>query len=112
MCPQVSTETISVNDEITVTASVKNTGSRTGKEVVQLYVRDEIASRARPVKLMKGFQKVTLDPGESKQVEFTLGPKDFGFYDAEGKLLLEPGRIQLMVGANSEELKSVAITLT
>ena len=110
--PQVSTDTISVNDEITVTASVKNTGSRTGKEVVQLYVRDEIASRARPVKLMKGFQKVTLDPGESKQVEFTLGPKDFGFYDAEGKLLLEPGRIQLMVGANSEELKSVAITLT
>lgn len=110
--PQVSSGEISINDEITVTVRVTNTGNREGQEVVQLYMRDEIASRARPIKQLRAFKKVALQAGESETVEFTLGPNDFGFYDAEGKLLLEPGGIKLMVGPNSEDLKDVTITLT
>jgi beta-glucosidase len=61
---------------------------------------------------MRGFRKVALQPGEEKQVSFVLGSNDFGFYDANGKLLLEPGRFQIMVGSNSEDLKSITLTLT
>jgi len=110
--PQVQSTKVSVNSDIKVTARVKNTGQRFGQEVVQLYIRDEIASRARPIKQLRGFQKVALKPGEEQQVEFTLGPHDFGFYDAEGKLLLEPGTLKVMVGAHSEELKDLTVTLT
>jgi beta-glucosidase len=101
-----------LGDEVRVSVQVKNTGDRDGQEVVQLYIRDEIASRARPIKLMRGFKKVGLKAGEAQQVEFNLGSPDFGFYDAEGNLLLEPGRFQIMVGPNSEDLKSVALTLS
>jgi beta-glucosidase len=101
-----------IGDDVKVAVTVRNTGSREGQEVVQLYIRDEIASRARPIKLMRGFRKVALQPGEEKQVSFVLGSNDFGFYDANGKLLLEPGRFQIMVGSNSEDLKSITLTLT
>lgn len=110
--PKVSADKISINDEVTVTVSVKNTGKTAGQEVVQLYVRDEIASRARPIKLLRGFEKVALEPGEERRVEFTLGPEDFGFRNADGQLLLEPGRIVLMSGANSVDLQKASLTLT
>lgn len=110
--PQVDRSEISITDTIKISVEVKNTGSRFGQEVVQLYIRDEIASRARPIKLLKGFEKVALSAGEEKQVEFVIGPNDFGFYDAEGKLLLEAGTLKVMVGNNSEDLKSTTITLS
>ncbi len=110
--PQVQSAEVSVSGEFKVTARVKNTGRRFGQEVVQLYIRDEIASRARPIKQLRGFQKIALEPGEERQFEFTLGPEDFGFYDADGKLLLEPGNLKVMVGTNSQELKSVTVALT
>ena len=110
--PHVQSKKVSVNDEIKVTVRVKNTGQYFGQEVVQLYLRDEIASRARPIKQLRGFQKIALEPGEDRQVEFTLGPEDYGFYNADGKLLLEPGTLKVMVGANSEELKELTVTLT
>ena len=110
--PQASMDEISVNDTVTVSVTVKNTGKIAGQEVVQLYVRDKIASRARPIKLLRGFEKVALEPGETRRVEFTLGPEDFGFRNAEGELQLEPGQIILMSGANSEDLKQSLLKLT
>ena len=109
--PKVQQTEFSKHHNVTVTVQVKNTGDRLGQEVVQLYIRDEIASRARPIKQLRGFVKVALKPGEVRQVEFTLEPSDFGFYNADGKLLLESGRIKLMVGSNSQDLKSLTISL-
>ncbi len=109
--PRMQNSEASTGDKVNVTVEVRNTGNRDGQEVVQLYIRDEIASRARPIKLLRGFKKIALKAGETQQVEFTLGSDDFGFYDADGKLLLEPGRFQIMVGPNSEDLKTVALTL-
>ena len=110
--PRLQSSEAGLGDDVRVSVQVKNTGDRDGQEVVQLYIRDEIASRARPIKLMRGYRKVALKAGEAQQVEFNLGSPDFGFYDAEGNLLLEPGRFQIMVGPNSEDLKSVALTLS
>ena len=110
--PRIQNTEVSMGDSVRVTVRVKNIGKRFGQEVVQLYIRDEIASRARPIKLLRGFKKVALEPGEAQEVEFSLGSNDFGFYDSNGKLLLEPGHMKLMVGTNSENLKSLTITLT
>ena len=110
--PRLQSSEASTGDKVNVTVEVKNTGNRDGQEVVQLYIRDEIASRARPIKLLRGFRKIALKADETQQVEFMLGSDDFGFYNADGKLLLEPGRFQIMVGPNSEDLKTVALTLT
>jgi len=110
--PRLNSSEAPKDETVEVTVSVKNTGDRDGQEVVQLYVRDEIASRVRPIKLLRGFKKIALKPGEEKQVSFTLGSGDFGFYDADGKLLLEPGQFKIMAGPNSEDLKSVSLTLT
>jgi len=104
--PTPSQAEISVNGKIEITATVKNTGNRQGQEVVQLYIRDEIANRTRPVKQMRGFQKVSLHAGEAQDVKFTLEPEDFGYFDGEGNLQLEPGRIKVMIGSNSQDLKS------
>ena len=87
-----------------MTAEVQNVGKRSGDEVVQLYIRDVAASVTRPVKELKGFQRITLQPGETKRVEFTLGPAQLGFYDRMMRFLVEPGEFKVMVGPNSEEL--------
>ena len=76
--------------------NLKNTGSRAGTEVVQLYLRDVAASAGpRPVRELKGFQKVLLQPGESRDVRFTLSDKELGYYDTKGDWLVEPGKFQL-----------------
>ncbi|HKO59604.1 MAG TPA: beta-glucosidase BglX [Pyrinomonadaceae bacterium] len=90
--------------KLTVTAEVRNVGKRAGDEVVQLYIRDMAASVTRPVKELKGFQRITLQPGETKRVEFTLGPDQLGFYDRMMRFAVEPGEFRVMVGPNSEEL--------
>ena len=72
--------------------------------MVQLYIRDVAATVTRPVKELKGFQRVTLRPGEKKRVEFTLGPKELGFYDRSMNFVVEPGEFKVMVGANSEDV--------
>ena len=82
-----------------------------GEETVQLYIRDVVASVARPVKELRGFQKVLLQPGESKTLTFKLGPEDLKFYDARMKWVFEPGEFKIMVGGNSDELKSSSIRL-
>ena len=89
--------------KITVTVTVKNTGSLEGTEVSQLYIRDKIASVVRPVKELKGFSRFSLKAGESRSIEFVLTPAELGFYDNNGNFITEPGDFDIMVGTNSEE---------
>ena len=101
---RLSSPQIGRTGSITVTAEVQNVGKRVGDEVVQLYIRDVAASVTRPVKELKGFQRITLQPGETKRVEFTLGPAQLGFYDRMMRFGVEPGEFKVMVGPNSENV--------
>jgi beta-glucosidase len=101
---QLSAPRIAANGKLTVSVEVENTGKRTGDEVVQLYIRDLVASMTRPVKELKGFQRVTLQAGEKKRVEFVLGPEHLGFWNREMRYVVEPGEFRVMVGANSAEV--------
>jgi beta-glucosidase len=101
---QLSAQRIPLNGKVTVSVNVENTGKRAGDEVVQLYIRDTSASVTRPVKELKGFQRVTLQPGEKKQVEFALTAEQIGFWNRQMRFTVEPGEFKVMVGANSEEL--------
>jgi beta-glucosidase len=88
---------------VRVRVRVQNSGDRDGDEIVQLYVRDPVASTTRPVKELKAFQKVTLAPGEAKTVLFELAASSFAFYDPQMKLAVEPGTIEVSVGTSSTE---------
>jgi beta-glucosidase len=101
---QLSAPRISANGKITVSVEVENTGRRAGDEVVQLYIRDVVATMTRPVKELKGFQRVSLQPGEKRRVEFVLGPEHLGFWNREMRYVVEPGEFQVMVGANSVDV--------
>ncbi|MCT4643566.1 MAG: beta-glucosidase BglX [Carboxylicivirga sp.] len=92
------------NNKVEVSVNVINTGEVAGEEVVQLYINDEVASVARPIKELKGFEKISLEPNEYKQIKFTIGEKELGFYNGEGKFLIEQGAFKVFVGTNSEEL--------
>ena len=98
-------------DNKQVSVVVKNTGSRDGDEVVQLYIRDVFASVSRPVKELKGFQRIHLKAGESKTVTFDLTPDLLSFYDIDGNLVLEPGDFVIMTGPNSRDVQSVTLTV-
>lgn len=100
----VDKKEISAGGSVTVTVHVTNTGSREGAEVVQLYVRDLVGSLTRPVKELKGFQKIMLKPGESRVVEFTLTEKDLSFYRADLTFGAEPGKFHVFVGGNSRDV--------
>ncbi|MFC6262047.1 beta-glucosidase BglX [Flavobacterium panici] len=90
-------------EKIEVSVDVTNTGNFDGKEVVQLYINDPVASIVRPVKELKGFELIELKKGETKTIHFTLTDKELGFYDNDGKFLVEPGLFNVMVGWNSNE---------
>jgi beta-glucosidase len=87
---------------IKVSATIKNTGKYAGEELVQLYIRDKVASIVRPVKELKGFEKIMLQPNESKKVTFILTDKELGFYNDKGIFIVEPGEFEVMVGTNSD----------
>jgi len=95
-----------------VSCEVRNTGSRAGDEVVQLYVRDEVSSVTRPIEELKGFRRVTLAPGESRTVTFELTPRELQFWNADMQRVVEPGTFSIMVGANSADLKKTLLTVT
>jgi beta-glucosidase len=84
-----------------VSVTLKNTGKLTGKEVVQLYIKDHYASVTRPVRELKGFELVSLKPNESKKIAFRLTEKELGFYNNDGDFVLEPGEFSIFVGGNS-----------
>ena len=94
-----------------VRVEVKNTGRYEGEEVVQLYVRDESASITRPVKELKGFEKIALKPGEGKAVVFDITDEQLGFYDNRMNFVVEKGDFTFMVGTNSRDVDAVSYTL-
>ncbi|MFN3761242.1 MAG: beta-glucosidase BglX [Algoriphagus aquaeductus] len=90
------------NQQVKIKVNVKNTGPREGEEVVQLYLHDHFSSLTRPVRELKGFQKISLQPGEVKSLEFLLGKEELGFFDGEGNLQVEPGEFTVMIGGSSK----------
>ncbi|HKI43893.1 MAG TPA: fibronectin type III-like domain-contianing protein, partial [Balneolales bacterium] len=113
---KVSSTSIKDSDSLDVRVTVKNTGGRAGKEVVQLYVHDHIKDVKQPVKELKDFAKVALNPGQSKEVHFKLGFRDFAYYDTEiSDWKVETGKFDIMVGGSSDNLplqKTVEVTST
>lgn len=95
--------------KLTATVTVTNDGAKEGKEVVQLYIRDLVGSITRPVKELKGFQKIDLKAGESQKVSFTITPEDLKFYNNDLKYDWEAGDFEIMVGSNSRDVKPVKI---
>jgi beta-glucosidase len=97
-----------------VTVKVENTGSRKGDEVVQLYIRDKVASLAQPVRRLRGFERITLDAGEQRTLTFELGADDLGFHtnDPRGEFVVEPGEFEIYAGGSSEAELHRTLTLT
>ena len=90
--------------KISIAVDIENTGNRSGAEVVQLYINDVVASITRPVKELKGFERIALEPGETKTVEFELPIETLGFYDKDMKFTVEPGMFRVMVGCSSKDI--------
>ena len=108
---QLSSPRMHKGDTLKARVTVKNTGKRAGETVVQLYLRDEVASISRPVKELKGFRKVMLQPGESKVVEFPIREEDLRFYDSNLRYASEPGEFKVMIGLDSDDVKESQFTL-
>ena len=104
----LSDNVMSVDGSITVSCQVTNTGVRVGKTVVQLYVRDLVGSCVRPIKELKGFEKVSLEPGESCTVSFSLEAKDLSFHNEKLEKIIEPGKFHLWIGKDSDDEKLFA----
>ena len=98
---RLSGSSVPTDGSITASVDVENTGTETGDEVVQLYLHDPVASISQPVRRLRGFERVTLAPGEKRTVTFTLDKSDFGFYDNHGKFVVEPGQIDVYAGNSS-----------
>ena len=109
---QLSAPRIPASGKLTVSVEVENTGRRAGDEVVQLYIRDLVASMSRPVKELKGFQRVSLQPGEKRRVEFVLGQEHLGFWNRELRYVVEPGEFRVMVGSNSVDVIEAKFDVT
>jgi beta-glucosidase len=109
--PQLSARQIKKDGSVTVTVQVRNTGSRAGDEVVQLYVRDEVSSVTRPIKELKGFQRVSLAAGEAKSLTFEIGPRALQFWNSDMQRVVEPGAFNILVGPNSVDLRKAVLTV-
>jgi beta-glucosidase len=109
---RLSSQQIRADGRITVSVDVQNTGQRAGDEVVQLYLRDVVSSVTRPVRELKGFQRITLKPGEKKHVEFVLSQDQLGFYNRENRFVVEPGDFKVFVGTSSEGGLESGFTVT
>jgi beta-glucosidase len=108
---KLSATSLNAAGKITATVTVTNTGNFDGEEVVQMYIRDMVGSISRPVKELKGFQKIMFKKGESKDVSFTIGIEDLKFYNRELKRVAEPGDFKIMIGGNSQELNEADFKL-
>jgi len=109
---QLSSATMSSKGSIKATVKVTNTGTRAGDEVVQLYIHDPVASISQPVRRLRAFERVTLTPGQTKAVSFSLNRNDVGFYDNMGKFVVEPGQIDVYVGDSSKATMTQSFTVT
>jgi beta-glucosidase len=99
---EVSRAQVPMGETLSVSATVRNVGGLEAEEVVQLYVRDLVGNVTRPVRELKGFQRVRLRPGESRKIVFVLGPADLAFYGQDMRLITEPGAFQVWIGGSSK----------
>jgi beta-glucosidase len=97
------------NQTLTASVTVTNSGAVAGKEVVQLYIRDVVGSTTRPVKELKGFEKIELKPGESRTVQFRITPEDLKFYNYDLQYDWEAGDFEIMIGGNSRDVKKATV---
>jgi beta-glucosidase len=108
---EISKPKMTTGEKLKVTLKVKNTGKYDGKEVVQLYIRDVVGSVSRPMKELKGFQKIFLKKGEEKQVTFEIGIDDLRFYNFDLQFVAEPGNFEVFVGTNSDVSDKIGFEL-
>ena len=109
--PRLSGTTLNANGTLTLTVNVKNTGKYDADEVVQLYIRDVAASISRPVKELKGFERISLKAGESRDVNFTIDVDMLKFYNSDLQFVAEPGDFEVMVGGNSRDVQKLKFNL-
>jgi beta-glucosidase len=109
---QAAPAAIGVLGQTQVSVNVTNTGNVAGDEVVQLYIRQEVSSVTRPIKELRGFRRVSLNPGETKRVEFALGPKELSYLNRDMHRVVEPGTFDLMVGGNSVDLTETRLEVS
>lgn len=109
--PRISVQEMKPDETLQVRVQVTNTGDRAGREVVQLYIRDEVASKTRPVKELKGFKLVDLAPGQSREVHFDITEELLEFYTGQNKWAAEPGEFIIFVGGNSRDVQKLHFTL-
>ena len=109
--PSLSATTMKADGSITLTVNVRNSGNRDGDEVVQLYIHDMVATIARPVKELKGFERISLKAGESRDVTFTINADMLKFYNSNLQYVAEPGDFEAMVGGNSRDVQKIRFTL-
>jgi len=107
----LSSASLRPGQKINASVTVTNTGTRAGKETVQLYLRDMVGSITRPVKELKGFRKIELKPGESKTVLFTISVEDLKFYNSDLKYVAEPGDFKVFIGSNSRDVREADFKL-
>jgi beta-glucosidase len=105
---RVTPEAVGPAGTVSASVDVANTGSRAGDEVVQLYIRDVVSSVTRPIKELRGFERVSLAPGEKKTVTFTLGPDALSLIDRRMQRIVEPGRFDVMAGGSSETVATAS----
>lgn len=109
--PSLSNSTLTENGQIQVSVDITNTGNYDADEVAQLYIRDLVGSVSRPVKELKGFERINLKKGETKTVTFTITPNDLMFYNQELEYKYEPGEFEVMVGPNSKDVQTLKFNL-
>ena len=109
--PQLSAPQVKAGQPVTVSVEVRNTGTRAGDEVVQLYVHETVASVTQPIKQLKAFRRVTLAPGQSTTVRFTLDRTAFDLWDEHMKRVLEPGTFEIMVGDSSAAVQTAKLDI-
>jgi beta-glucosidase len=109
--PRLARANMSANGSTQVQVEVSNVGNRAGDEVVQVYIRDDVASVTRPLLELKAFQRVTLQPGESRTLTFDIKPSDLWFYNSEMKRVVEPGTFTIFAGPNSVDLKKTTLSV-
>ena len=102
---EISPESSGPNGQFQISAEIKNTGNRAGSEVVQLYIRDKISTVVRPVKELKGFSRLWLEPGESSRVSFTLSPDELKMLDKHLDWIVEPGEFAILLGSSSVDIR-------
>jgi beta-glucosidase len=108
---KLSANEMDTNGKITAAVTVKNTGNVDADEIVQLYIRDLVGSISRPVKELKGFSRISLKAGESKNVTFDITPELLKFYNSNLEFVCEPGEFQVMVGPDSQQVSTLSFTL-